>query len=86
MNSGYVQGLTPKWEDHPVWTSDPALGIFSTNAKYGRSYGHAGPWNRASGEAAEKYIVVDMFARAVQGEDPKAIAAWGQKELENVYN
>ena len=85
VNSGYVQGLTSKWESHPVWSSDPALGIFSTNAKYGRSYGHAGPWNRASGEAAEKYIVVDMFARAVQGEDPKAIAAWAQKELENVY-
>jgi len=85
VNSGYVQGLTPKWENHPVWDSDPALKIFSTNAKYGRSFGHAGPWNRASGAVAEKYIVVDMFARAVQGEDPKEIAAWGQKEMENVY-
>jgi hypothetical protein len=26
-----------------------------------------------------------MFARAARGEDPKEIAAWGQKELENVY-
>jgi len=85
VNSGYVQGLVPKWEDHPVWDSDPALKIFSTNAKYGRSFGYAGPWNRASGEAAEKYIIVDMFARAVQGEDPKVTAAWAQKELENVY-
>ena len=51
----------------------------------GRSVGYAGPWNRPSGEAQEKYIIVDMFARAARGEDPKAIAAWGQKELENVY-
>ena len=86
VNSGYVQGLVPQWENHPIWESDPALKIFSTNAKYGRSYGHAGAWNRASGEVAEKYIVVDMFARAVQGEDPKAIAAWGQKEMKNVYD
>ena len=86
VNSGYVQGLTRKWEDHPVWSSDPALKIFSTNAKYGRSYGYAGPWNRSSGEVAEKYIIVDMFARAVRGHAPKAITAWAQKELKNVYD
>ncbi len=85
VNNGYIQGLTPKWETHPIWDSDPALKIFSTNAKYGRAYGYAGPWNRASGEVAEKYIIVDMFARAVQGEDPKTIAVWGQKELSLVY-
>ena len=85
VNSGYIQGLTPKWEAHEVWDSDPALKIFSTNAKFGRSYGHAGPWNRESGEAAEKYIIVDMFARAVQGEDPKKITTWAQNELKNVY-
>ena len=55
------------------------------DAKFGRSYGYAGPWNRASGEAAEKYIIVDMFARAARGEDPAEVAAWGQQELENVY-
>ena len=85
VNNGYIQGLTPKWESHPVWDSDPALKIFSTNAKFGRSYGHAGPWNRASGEVKEKYIIVDIFARAAQGEDPKETADWAQKELENVY-
>ena len=85
VNSGYIQGLKPKWEAHPVWDSDPALKIFSTNAKFGRSYGYAGPWNRPSAEVKEKYIVVDMFARAVQGEDPQAITAWAQKELQNVY-
>ena len=59
--------------------------INKDNPKYGRTSGYAGPWNRASGEAQEKYIIVDMFARAVQGEDPKAISAWAQKELQNVY-
>ena len=85
VNNGYIQGLTPKWESHPIWDSDPALKIFSTNAKYGRTQGYAGPWSRASREAQEKYIVVDMFARAVQGEDPAEIAAWGEQELQNVY-
>jgi multiple sugar transport system substrate-binding protein len=85
VNQGYIQGLEPKWETHPVWKSDPAIAIYATNPRYGRTAGYAGPWNRQSGEAQEKYIIVDMFARAARGEDPKEIAAWGQQELENVY-
>jgi multiple sugar transport system substrate-binding protein len=85
VNEGYAQGVEPKWEDHPVWKSDPAIAIYATNPRYGRTAGYAGPWNRASGEAQEKYIIVDMFARAARGEDPGEIAAWGQQELENVY-
>jgi hypothetical protein len=85
VNEGYIQGLTPKWEDHPVWQSDPAITNFSKNARYGRSPGFAGAWNRPSGEAMEKYIIVDMFARAARGEDPAEVAAWAQSELENVY-
>ena len=71
--------------DHPVWQSDPAIAIYATNPRYGRTAGYAGPWNRQSGEAQEKYIIVDMFARAARGEDPEAVAAWAQSELENVY-
>lgn len=85
VNSGYIQGLSPKWETHSIWDSDPALKIFSTNAKYGRYYGYSGPWNRPSGEVKEKYIIVDIFARAAQGDNPKEIAAWAEKELKNVY-
>jgi multiple sugar transport system substrate-binding protein len=85
VNNGYIQGVAPKWENHPVWKSDPAIAIYATTPRYGRSVGYAGPWNRQSAEVDEKYIIVDMFARAARGEDPKEIAAWGQKELENVY-
>ena len=85
VNKGYVQGVTPKWESHPIWQSDPAISIYATNPRYGRTAGYAGPWNRQSGEAQEKYIIVDMFARAARGEDPKEVAAWAQQELKNVY-
>jgi multiple sugar transport system substrate-binding protein len=85
VNQGYIQGVTPKWEDHPVWQSDPAIAIYATNPRYGRYPGYAGSWNRQSGEAQEKYIIVDMFARAARGEDPEEVAAWAQQELENVY-
>ena len=85
VNQGYIQGVTPKWEEHSVWQSDPAIEIYATNPRYGRTAGYAGPWNRQSGEAQEKYIIVDMFARAARGEDPEEVAAWAQSELENVY-
>ena len=49
-------------ESHLVWQSDPAIAIYATNPRYGRTAGYAGPWNRQSGEAQEKYIIVDMFA------------------------
>ena len=68
-----------------MWQSDPAIAIYATNPRYGRTAGYAGPWNRQSGEVEEKYIIVDMFARAARGEDPEEIAAWAQQELENVY-
>jgi multiple sugar transport system substrate-binding protein len=85
VNQGYIQGVTPEWENHSVWQSDPAIAIYATNPRYGRTAGYAGPWNRQSGEAQEKYIIVDMFARAARGEDPEEVAAWAQQELENVY-
>jgi multiple sugar transport system substrate-binding protein len=85
VNQGYIQGVTPEWENHSVWASDPAIAIYATNPRYGRTAGYAGPWNRQSGEAQEKYIIVDMFARAARGDDPAEVAAWGQSELENVY-
>ncbi|MEL6964021.1 MAG: extracellular solute-binding protein [Pseudomonadota bacterium] len=86
VNKGYVQGSLPRWEGHSIWESDPALTIYKDNPKYGRTSGFAGPWNRASGEVQEKYIIVDMFARAVQGEAPEEAAAWAEQELKNVYD
>ena len=85
INNGYVNGVAKRWEKHDMWKADPAISIFSTMPRYGRHYGHAGPWNRASGEAAEKYIVVSMFAKAARGEKPADVAAWAEKELKNVY-
>ena len=50
-------------EDHPVWSSDPAVSIYAQAAQYGRNFGWPGPFGRAASEVQSKYIVVDMFAR-----------------------
>ena len=85
VNKGYVQGVTPKWENHPVWKSDPAIAIFATNPRYGRSARLCWSMEPAvgggSGEIHHRRHVRSCSARR----NAKDIVAWGQKELENVY-
>jgi hypothetical protein len=32
-----------------------------------------------------KYIIVDLFAKAVKGESAQSVVAWAEQELKNVY-
>ena len=74
-------------EDHPMWNSQTRRCPSTADACRGtpRSYGWPGPFGRAASEVQSKYIVVDMLARAVQGESADVAAAWAEKELKNVY-
>lgn len=47
--------------------------------------GWPGPASQKASLALAKYIVVDMFAKAVQGESPEAAVAWAENELKQVY-
>ena len=84
-NKGYINGPLPEWQQHPMWEADPAITIFRELPKYGRSAGYAGPYNRQAAEVWAKYIIVDLFAKVVQGEPPKSSIAWAEQELKNVY-
>jgi len=84
-NKGYINGPLPEWQEHPMWEGDPATTIFRELPKYGRSAGHAGPFNRQAAEAWAKYIIVDLFAKVVKGESPQSAIAWAEQELKNVY-
>jgi len=84
--NGYSLGAGSAWEQHGMWTKDPAITIFRDMAKYGRLFGWPGPYNRLASEVQAKYIVIDLFAKAVQGTDtPESAVAWAEKELRNVY-
>ena len=65
--------------------ADPAITIFRELPKYGRRAGYAGPYDRKAAEVWAKYIIVDMFAKVVQGESPQNSIAWAEQELKNVY-
>lgn len=84
-NKGYVNGPLPEWQKHPMWEADPAITIFRELPTYGRAAGYAGPYNRQASEVWAKYIIVDLFAKAVKGEAPKSAVAWAEHELKSVY-
>ena len=50
-----------------------------------RYAGHAGPSNRAAAEAVTKYVVTDMYAKAIQGMAPEEAVKWAHGELVKIY-
>ncbi|MFI5399504.1 MAG: ABC transporter substrate-binding protein [SAR324 cluster bacterium] len=82
---GQACGATPDWENHPFWKLDPAVEPFRQTCKYARSFGWPGPYNQKASEVQLKYIVIDMFALAVQGTPVKEAIAITERELKNVY-
>ena len=50
-----------------------------------RQVGYAGPPGRKATEVLSKYIIVDMFAKAIQGMKPEDAVSWATGELKKVY-
>ena len=85
VNAGYVNGPVKKWEEISMWKEDPAVTLYKEMGRYGRNFGFAGPYDRQASEIQAKYIITDIFAKAVKGESTKSVIAWAEKELKNVY-
>jgi len=82
---GYTDGATKDWEKDPVWKVDPVLEPFKNLPEAGRLAGYAGPPNQKAAEVVTKYIIVDMYAKAVQGMKPEDAVAWATAECKKVY-
>jgi multiple sugar transport system substrate-binding protein len=86
VNEGYSVGATKKWEDHPMWAKvDKPLQVFRQAARLTRAFGHPGPASAKATEAYTKYIVVDMYAKAVQGMKAEDAVKWAETELKKIY-
>jgi multiple sugar transport system substrate-binding protein len=83
---GFSTGTTRMWEDDPVWKVDPIMAPFRTAAESGHFAGYAGPAGRAAAEAISKFIIVDMYAKAVQGMAPEEAVNWAHSELVKIYS
>jgi ABC-type glycerol-3-phosphate transport system substrate-binding protein len=82
---GYTDGATKVWEGDPVWNADPVLTPFKDVPAGGRLAGYGGPPNRKAAEVITKYIIVDMYAKAIQGMAAEEAVKWAHDELVKIY-
>ena len=82
---GFSSGATLEWQKHPMWQQDPVMAPFRTAANAGRFFGFAGPPNAKATEVYSKYIIVDMYAKAVQGMKADDAVKWADGELKKIY-
>ncbi|MCI0527895.1 MAG: extracellular solute-binding protein, partial [Nitrospira sp.] len=84
-SQGYNVAPGSDHETHPMWQKDPRILAFKDAGSLGRAIGYPGPPTRNAAETLSKYIIVDVFARAIQGEPPKKAIEWGVNELRKIY-
>jgi multiple sugar transport system substrate-binding protein len=85
-NQSYIGGVTAQLDAALPWSGFPStVQVFKDIGTYARTLGWPGPPSQKAGLAWSKYIVVDMFARAIQGDTPEAAVAWAESELKSIY-
>ena len=82
---GYSVGATTIWEKDPLWNKDPVMLPFQTAARAGRFPGYAGPADRHAAEGLSKYLVTDMYAKAVQGMPAEDAVKWADGEFRRIH-
>jgi len=82
---GYADGATRDWEKDKIWEVDPVLLPFRDLPPFGRLPGYAGPPNRKAAEVVTKYIITDMYAKAIQGMPAEDAVKWAHDEVVKAY-
>jgi multiple sugar transport system substrate-binding protein len=82
---GFATPPTVEWETHKVWDEDKVMLPYKVAGRLGRTPGYAGPANAKSAEVLSKYIITDMYAKAVQGMSAEDAVMWAEAELRKVY-
>jgi multiple sugar transport system substrate-binding protein len=82
---GYSVGATTIWEKDPLWDKDPVMRPFQAAARAGRFPGYAGPADRKAAEGLSKYLVTDMYAKAVQGMPAEDAVKWADGEFRTIH-
>ncbi|HWN56313.1 MAG TPA: extracellular solute-binding protein [Methylomirabilota bacterium] len=86
LEGGYATGANPVWEGHKMWTEvDEAMRPFKTAAQGARALGYAGPPSAKATLVYTKYIITDMYAKAVQGLTPEDAVRGAEGELKKIY-
>jgi multiple sugar transport system substrate-binding protein len=78
-------GVLSAYDNDPFWDSDPRIKGFKDTAKYIHLPGYPGPPTRASAEIQSKFIIVDMFVKAIQGTPTKQAILWAESEMTKIH-
>jgi len=82
---GFATPCTPEWEKHKVWGEDPVMEPYKVAGRLARTPGFAGPSDAKAAEVLSKYVVTDMYAKAVQGMPAEDAVKWAESELKKIY-
>jgi multiple sugar transport system substrate-binding protein len=82
---GFATPCTVKWESDKLWDVDPVMTPYKVAARLGQAPGYAGPPNAKAAEGLSKYIITDMYAKAVQGMPAEESVKWAEGELKKIY-
>ena len=82
---GFATPCTAKWEGDKLWDVDPVMTPYKVAAKLGQAIGYAGPPNAKAQEGLSKYVITDMYAKAVQGMPAEESVKWAEAELKKIY-
>ncbi|HJT07141.1 MAG TPA: extracellular solute-binding protein [Stellaceae bacterium] len=82
---GYSVGSTTTWEEDPLWKKDPVMLPFRSAARAGRFPGYAGPADQKAAEVLSKYIIVDMYAKAIQGTPAEEVVKAAHEEVLKIH-
>jgi multiple sugar transport system substrate-binding protein len=82
---GFATPCTAQWEEHKLWGEDPVMAPYKVAGRLGLAPGYAGPSGAKAAEVLSKYVITDMYAKAVQGMPAADAVRWAEGELRRVY-
>src|SRR5438045_5720008 len=83
---GFATPPTHAWEKHKLWDEDKVMAPFKVAGLLGQTPGYPLPSSgKKPAEALTKYIITDMYAKAVQGMPAEDAVKWAEGELTKVY-
>jgi len=83
--NAYYAPFLHGYDNHPMWNVEPRYMPYKESLKTSRLHGWPGPPSHALSESVAKYVLVDMFAKACQGESTKTVIATAATQLKQIY-
>jgi multiple sugar transport system substrate-binding protein len=85
VQKGFTTPPTEQWESHKLWNEDPVMAPYKVAGRLGQVPGYAGPTGPKAAEVLSKYIITDMYAKAIQGGTAEDAVKWADSEVKKIY-